>query len=172
MLVAHKSIHYLFFVICVSLASQLCVTQSFAQDSTEADDSSVREFLRTWQDAFNANDATAHTKLYSKKEDVLILLSNGRKLKGFQEIRDEYKQTYDLVEFINSKYKIEKISTSKKMAWAVGIHEVDLREKKSKQKYRLHVRCSFVLTRAAKSWKIVLEHASPLEKIPRLTKIK
>ena len=146
--------------------------QISAQQDQKDFEASAKSFLRSWQEAFNNNDAKKHLQLYSRQGNLKVILAKGGKPLDYKQLVQEYEEAYDHVEFLNSKLKFESLSATKNIAWAVAIHETDFRDKESKRKFHLHVRTSFVLKKVRDRWRIVLEHSSPVENVPRVKEIR
>jgi ketosteroid isomerase-like protein len=127
-----------------------------------------KEFLEHWAESLLDGKLDRTVAFYEDSKEVVAIQSSGKVRKGIAEIRKEYQAAFDEVEFEKVSLKSLSVRQNGGVAWATCEFKADTRVKADQRAWLLHVRSSFVLERSGKSWKIVLEHFSPIAGIPRV----
>lgn len=98
--------------------------------------------------------------------------SRGTARKGIAEIRKMYEEAFDEVVFERVDLTSLNVRQSGKIAWATCRYKAETVVRADHSRWTLEVRASFVIKQDNDSWKIVLEHFSPIEGVPRVQRRK
>lgn len=142
-----------------------CGTFSYAQ---EKKDVSPERTLHQWAEALKSSKVGNVMTFYEDSEDVLLIVSRGHARKGTDAVRKEYEAAFAEVTFDRVVLDSLSVRQSGQIAWAVCRFKADTTLHADKSRWRLDIRTSFVLNRIDGTWKIVLEHSSPVAGVPRV----
>ena len=126
------------------------------------------EFLQQWAKSQLDAELDATAAFYENSDEVVAIQSTGKVRKGIAEIREEYQAAFDEVVFQEVSLGSLSVRQRGDVAWATCELKSDTLLKSDETQWVLHVRSSFVLQRSEDTWKIVLEHFSPIAGIPRV----
>ena len=137
-------------------------------ETDSQDPACPKESLQQWAGSLLDGKLDETVAFYEDSKEVVAIQSTGKVRKGTAQIRKEYQAAFGEVVF--EKVSLESLSVRQNgdVAWATCEFKADTRVKADQRAWLLHVRSSFVLERSAESWKIVLEHFSPIAGIPRV----
>ena len=126
-----------------------------------------QQALRAWADAMESSDLERTVGFYDDSSDTIVFLSWGEKRTGLQEIRKEYEAAFKDVVF--DEVTLESLSVHRygQVSWAASVFKADATRRSDLTQWCLHIRTSFVLRQRGDTWKIVLEHFSPIAGVPR-----
>ena len=124
-------------------------------------------FLRDWTDAIESSDLGRIVECYDDSKDAVVFLSWGESRTGRQEIRKEYETAFKNVVFDDVTLDVLKVHRCGQVAWATSVFKADTTRRSDQTQWHLTIRSSFVLRQAGDTWKIVLEHSSPIAGVQR-----
>ena len=130
------------------------------------------EFMTTWVDAYNKNDAKKIVSYYDQSEDTDCLISAGLWLRGYKQIKDMYYQDMRDVRFYDSQAEGMKHRTLDNTAVVSFVHKFKYAVREAGVHYRIHIRTTATLRKDKEGWKIVSEHSSAIDGIERAQIIK
>ena len=105
---------------------------------------------------------------YEESEEVVAIQSSGHMWKGISRIRKEVQGRFGQIVIQNVTLGSLLVRQHGDVAWATCELRGNMLLKSDNTEWTWQVRTSFVLRRSGKTWKIVLEHSSPLADVPRL----
>jgi len=124
--------------------------------------------LGKWTEAIESSQVESVLAFYEQNDDVVIVHSTGELVKGTDAIRKTYQDAFAEVVFDDVSLKDLLVRQSGGMAWAACRFVADTTRHSDEAKWRIEIRTSFVLQRLGTSWKIALEHSSPIRNVPRV----
>ena len=154
---------------CHPLLALVVLLVPLVRAETESQDPDCpKEFIEQWAESLLDGKLDETVGFYEDSKEVVAIQSTGKVRKGITQIRKEYQAAFDEVVFHEVSLELLSVRQSGDVAWATCEFKADTRLKADQTAWVLHVRSSFVLERSAKSWKIVLEHFSPIAGVPRV----
>lgn len=145
-----------------------CLTSAaFAEEEKD----SPKQFITDWASAFQKNDHKVLLDFYDQSEDVELIVSAGIRLQGYREIQKALKNDFGAVTFSDSKVKKVSVRKLGETALVAFEHRFKMESKNDGQRLQVHIQTTSVLNRKDGSWKIVLEHSSPIKGIQRYAPI-
>lgn len=158
-----------------SLVALLCLATIVAIAATEGPKpapGSPEKFVADWAAAFNENDPEKHFAFYLDSEKTEMIGSSGKRWVGGAAIREDYQVAKEQLHFFDSKTVGLTINDLGDTALASFEHLFKWRVLADQSEWQLHIRTTMVLKKVDSSWKIVLEHSSPIIDIPRKAALK
>ena len=138
------------------------------QDANAGESQSAEHFLHQWARAWEESDIDRMMDFYDTSEKTLAVESRGILRRGPAEIREMYEDAFG--ELIFDRVRLVMITKGQhdSVAWATCRYIADARLKSDGSRHVFDVHGSFVMKRQGDSWKITLEHFSPIANIPRV----
>jgi len=147
----------------------LCCCLSIQDQAIKKD--AVDEFAVKWTANFVTNDAKKMMSFYEKSDKLEIRMSSGAKIMGFDKLNEFYASEFKSVRFFHSEPK--KISGRNFGSSAVVSFEHVFRFKVPDESIMEgHIQTVLVLRKIEGKWKIINEHSSPIENVPRIKSVK
>ncbi|MFK7911073.1 MAG: nuclear transport factor 2 family protein [Akkermansiaceae bacterium] len=137
----------------------------------EATDTSAKNFVLKWGQAFNKNDSKYISSFYDQDKRLDMLTSSGAWLKGYEAIEKSYRDDMKALKFSDSNIKNIQLRTYAKTALVSFEHQFKYRILSENVLWRIHIRTTMALRHTDKGWKIAMEHSSPLQGIERAVKV-
>ncbi|WP_309397845.1 YybH family protein [Cerasicoccus maritimus] len=141
-----------------------------AWSASETDDS-ARAFVLDWVAAYNRNDPALMAGFYAEDPRVTVMVSVGQTFRGYQAIAELYRSDMQVVEFYDSYAKELQVWTEGDTALVSFEHFFKYYVRPDKSRWNIHIRTTMTLRRDGDGWKIIQEHSSPIQGIPRATRI-
>jgi ketosteroid isomerase-like protein len=130
--------------------------------------SSPKEAIESWAKAFTAKEPADVLRFYDESEDLLLILSSGHQINGYAAVSEQYHKGFREVAFFESQVTELSAEQQQDVAWVTCRHRAKFRVLADNTKFQLEVRTTFVLKRHKDTWRIVLEHSSPIAEVPRM----
>ena len=146
---------------CLSL---ICVGAT-AEEKTQ---SCLHPVFGEWAKALEAGDEEAATKFYSSSEDVIAIESKGTVRKGTEGIRQMYVDAFKEVIFKNVNVNPIQVSLGDDYGFVYFILRTHTQMKEDKSNWELHVQATWLVRKEGEAWKVIAEHISPIEGVPRV----
>jgi ketosteroid isomerase-like protein len=108
------------------------------------------------------------TAFYEDSEHVVAWESIGKVRQGIAAIRSLYEDAYAEVRVESAALSSLDVRQSGDVAWATCRFKAETILRADGSRWTLDIRGSFVLKQEQDEWKIVLEHFSPIEGVPRV----
>ncbi|MFP6885736.1 MAG: nuclear transport factor 2 family protein [Roseibacillus sp.] len=132
-----------------------------AEEDTNGE--TLEAFVKRWVESFNGNNANRTLAFYDKAEDLEVIVSVGKRFRGYREWSEILRADVAMLRFSGSKAQSLVVRTLGDTALASFEHRFEVREKKSGTGlFRAHIRTTMTLRRIGGLWRIVLEHSSPI----------
>jgi len=130
---------------------------------------SPKATLTSWADSLRLSDVDGMLAFYENSDEVTAFESYGRVRRGTSGIREMYEDAFGAVEFQRAWMDSLQTRQSGDVAWATCNLNADTILKAEGSPWKLQIHGSFVLKKNGPSWRIVLEHFSSREGIPRVS---
>jgi len=139
----------------------------------QADDEDRGEFelaqqLVDWKTAFVKGDANKIAAMYAADDDTLVILSNGKRISGINNIRQMYRAAFAEATFESIDVEELQIKRAGKMGCVTGRFKFNTVLKSDGSRWVLEIQSTMVFAKELHGWKIQLEHSSTIHGIPRL----
>ena len=142
-----------------------------AAPAEEQTDQTPEKLIEQWAAAYNKNDPALLLAFYEQSEDVDVIISAGIRHHGFKAVRNAYTDDFKAVRFHDSKAINLSSRIIDNTALVTFEHQFKSRVVEDNSRWRIHVRPTSVLKRVKGTWKIVLEHSSPIRGTERVVPI-
>ncbi len=133
----------------------------------EEDEASVRRFMNEWVASYNKNDPKLISAFYEADVRVEMLVSNGRSVRGHENISASYDNDMKAVRFYDSKSQAMRIRVFDKTALVSFIHRFKYEILWDRTHREVHIRTTTTLHQTKNGWRIVMEHSSAIQGIER-----
>jgi uncharacterized protein (TIGR02246 family) len=127
-----------------------------------------KQFLESWAEAWKSNNVDKLLSFYENSKDVVTVSSSGHLHKGTAEVRKMYEAAFGEATWERVTLEGLEIRHDGNVAWGTCRFKADFAPKAGKEKLIFASQGSFVLHKQGESWKIVLEHYSPIADVPRV----
>lgn len=129
----------------------------------DANGETPEAFVKRWVESFNYNNRTKMLAFYDRAEDLEVLVSIGKRFRGYREWSEILRADVAMLRFSGLKAQSLVVRTLGDTALASFEHRFEVREKKSgKGLFQAHIRITMTLRKIEGLWSIVLEHSSPI----------
>jgi ketosteroid isomerase-like protein len=130
------------------------------------------DVLNQWAKAFGSAKVTSMADFYEDSKDVVVILSSGSMVKGGAAVQRVYEEAFEEVAFESVALDSLRVRQAGDVAWATCRFKADTLRHSDKSRWKLDIYTTFVLKRSGGSWKIALEHSSPIADVPRVQRRK
>ncbi|MEM7234094.1 MAG: nuclear transport factor 2 family protein [Planctomycetota bacterium] len=155
-----------------SLIASVVLLTSLAPDEKKAPaKSSAETFLLDWGKRFEAGDIEKILACYESSKDLVTVHSVGRVIRGIEDARKYYVAGFRGIRFDSVELKKLQVKENGNTAWASCRFFAETSVVSNGDRYELEIFTTLVLERKKGQWKIVLEHSSTIEGVPRLKKL-
>ena len=137
-------------------------------DTGEQPPSTPREALESWAEAWKSGNVEKLLPFYEDSKDVVAVASSGHLHKGLAEVRKMYEAAFREANWERVTLEGLEIRRDGNTAFGICRFKADFAPKAGKAKLVFTAQGSFVLRKHESSWKIALEHYSPIADVPRV----
>jgi ketosteroid isomerase-like protein len=139
-----------------------------AADKTDKAAPTPKEFLESWAEAWKSGKVDQLLSFYEESKDLIAVASSGHSFKGMAEVRKMYEAAFSEATWERVTLEGLEIRQGGDTAWGTCRFKADFAPKADKAKLLFTSQGSFVLRKQGGSWKIALEHFSPIADVPRV----
>jgi len=121
-----------------------------------------------WADALKAGDLEVVLGLYAGSSEVLAVESKGNVRKGPEGIRQMYVDAFKEVDFETVEVEPMQVHLEDDTGFCYFVLRSKTTVKEDKSHWELHIQGTWLVKKVKGEWKILVEHFSPLEGVPRV----
>ena len=122
--------------------------------------------LESWAAAWTTGNVEQMMPFYEDSKNLVAIASSGKRYDGVLGIRNMYESAFKQAAWEKVTLEDVEIRREGEIAWAICRFQADLTANGGKLRFRSQG--SFVLRQTAKTWKIAMEHFSPIAGVPRI----
>lgn len=128
-------------------------------------------FIEDWAATFNVNSPVLQSAFYDRSEETEVFVSSGHRYQGHEAIKKAYEDDQSQLRYYDSTVSKMTSRILGDTALVSFEHRFKIHFLADDSRWQMHVRTTSVLLRDKNSWRIVLEHSSPIHRTKRMTRI-